>query len=62
VEKLMGGPQAPAAGALEPEERPEKAGRKKAGGGGIEQKEDGTGRHADQDEDAGPPATPARTV
>ncbi len=44
----MGGPQAPAAGALEAEERPEEAGRIEARGGGIEQKEDRRQRNEEQ--------------
>ena len=45
----MGGPQAPAAGALVPEERPEEAGRIEASCGGVEDVEDG-GCAADQKE------------
>jgi hypothetical protein len=72
----MGGPQAPAAGALEPEERPEETGRIEAGRGGIEEVDDDGGSAGDQEErdrrpsdacmpmpeDVGPPPTPARTA
>jgi len=74
VEQLVGGPQAPAPGAFQAEQRPEQTGRIEAVRRRIEKKEDYGSKQEDEgdrrpsdtrapkSEDAGPPATPARTV
>jgi hypothetical protein len=61
MEKPVRGPQAPAAGAVEVEERPEEAGRVESRRRRIEKEQDRNPRQGEA-KDAGSPATPARTV